>query len=95
VLDVLRTTEYEQNIFFWRDKSGREIDFVIKRSTNSVDTIECKINPDNFNFNNLREFRKFYPNGKNYCISPFIVDKYTITRNNLTVEFVPLSFNKV
>jgi predicted AAA+ superfamily ATPase len=30
VLDILRTVIDDQKLFYWRDKSGREIDLVIK-----------------------------------------------------------------
>ncbi|MCP5064877.1 MAG: ATP-binding protein [Ignavibacteriae bacterium] len=94
-LDTLRSIESESNLFYWRDKSGREIDFVIKRSENKVDTIECKINPDNFSTKSLSAFRTLYPNGNNYCISPFINDTYKTRKNNFIIEFTSLQNFKI
>ncbi len=31
----------------WRDKSGREVDFVLRRRK-EVDAVECQVNPDRF-----------------------------------------------
>jgi len=87
VLDTLRSFEHENNIFFWRDKSGREIDFVIKKSENNFDTIECKVNPADFSYKNLKVFRKLYTGGKNFCVSPNISESYNIRKDNLLVEF--------
>jgi len=87
VLDTLRTIEHENNLFFWRDKSGREIDFVIKRDRHNVDAFECKVNPTNFSTKTLKVFREIYPHGRNICISPNISESYRIRRENLLVEF--------
>jgi predicted AAA+ superfamily ATPase len=87
VLDTLRTIEHENNLFFWRDKSGREIDFIIKRDRHNVDAFECKVNPANFSLKNLKVFRKIYPHGRNICISPNISESYRIRKENLLVEF--------
>jgi hypothetical protein len=86
VLDSLRSTESENDLYYWRDKSGREIDFVIKKADNTVDAIECKINPDKINVKSLTAFRKIYPKGKNYCICPFIKESYTIRKNEFIIE---------
>lgn len=72
VLDELRSRLDNRNIFYWRDKSGREIDFIVPRERKQIDVVECKINPDSFNIKNLIEFRSIYPEGRNYVVSPFI-----------------------
>jgi predicted AAA+ superfamily ATPase len=87
VLDSLRSLEDDSNLYYWRDKSGREIDFVVKRTDENVDTYECKINPDNLNTKSLLAFRRIYPNGKNYCICPFIAESYTTRKNELIIEY--------
>ncbi len=87
VLDTLRTIEHENNLFFWRDKSGREIDFVIKKDRHNVEAFECKVNPANFSLKTLKVFRETYPHGRNICISPNISESYRIRKENLLVEF--------
>jgi len=88
VLDLLRTRFMEHQIFYWRDKSGREIDFVIKGLGNSIDIIECKINPDKLSSVHLKKFREIYPTGNNYCFSPHIIDSYKVEKNGLLTIFI-------
>ncbi len=44
VLDVLRTATGGERLGYWRDKSDREIDFVV-RDGRAIHAVECKINP--------------------------------------------------
>jgi len=88
VLDMLRSHVPNNQLFYWRDKSNREIDFVIKRPGNSVDIIECKVNPDHLSLKPLLIFREIYPNGKNYCYSPFIDESYSIEKNDLKIKYI-------
>jgi predicted AAA+ superfamily ATPase len=45
VLDVLRASVGSEKLFYWRDKSGREVDFVVRQGR-QAHAIECKVNPD-------------------------------------------------
>jgi predicted AAA+ superfamily ATPase len=91
VLDTLRTLYDTSELFYWRDKSGREIDFIINKNNISADTIECKINPDQFNPKSLVIFRSQYPEGNNYLISPRIKIPYTRKHDSLSVQCHSLS----
>ncbi|HEY9113718.1 MAG TPA: DUF4143 domain-containing protein [Bacteroidales bacterium] len=88
VLDMLRSHIPENQLFYWRDKSNREIDFVIKRPGNSVDIIECKVNPDHLSLKPIIIFREIYPNGNNYCYSPFVDESYSIEKDSLKVKYI-------
>lgn len=71
VLDHLRATcGPAQEICYWRDKSGREIDFVLPRPGGRVDTIECKISPAAAEARSLATFRATYPDGDDYLVVP-------------------------
>ncbi len=87
VLDTLRSTTTETDIYYWKDKSGKEIDFIVSRVNNYADTIECKINPEKFTIDTIAKFRETYPKGFNFCVSPFIKDVYAKKLGNLTVIF--------
>ena len=91
VLDILRTATNSHNLYYWRDKSGCEIDFVVKRTEKQVDTVECKINPDSFDSKNLKTFRTLYPNGNNYVVVPFVKTPYRQRYNKLNVQFCSTS----
>ena len=87
VLDTLRTGMDYRTIYYWRDKSGREVDFVMKGSGQQVDTVECKINPDRFDFNSLAVFRANYPEGRNYVVSPAVKAPYQQRFRKLVVRY--------
>lgn len=86
VLDELRTLYPNHVIHYWRDKSHREIDFVIDRGGNGVDTVEAKIDPDAVNIGSLRVFRDTYPRGINYVVCPFVDKAYTRRKAGLSVH---------
>jgi len=90
VLDTLRTVVDDHSLFYWRDKSGREVDFVIKGGRQQSDAIECKINPDHFDPAHLTIFRSLYPEGKNYVLSPNIKTSYRRRYGKLTVDFISI-----
>ena len=83
VLDTLRFHFGEENIFYWQDKSHREIDFVIRRERDRVDIVECKINPDKLNVAPVLAFRKLYPKGENMIVSPVVKKPYRVRRSDL------------
>ncbi len=85
VLDELRARVDERTIGYWRDKSGRELDFVVRRSQGVVDVYECKVNPDNFDPEGLRVFRSQYPKGRNFVTGPWIETPYDRRYGDLAV----------
>ena len=85
VLDTLRGLWGDERVFYWKDKSGREIDFVVRRERNRVDVAECKINPDQLDHLGLDAFRNHYPDGHNYIVSPAARRHYRIRVRDLLV----------
>ncbi|MFQ5686742.1 MAG: ATP-binding protein [Candidatus Scalindua sp.] len=83
VLDTLRTGMGDSNIYYWRDKTGREVDFIIKGNGSQMDTIEC----DNFEIGSLVIFRQNYSQGKNYVVSPLVKTPYKQRFGKLSVQF--------
>jgi predicted AAA+ superfamily ATPase len=75
VLDVLRTASSETPVGYWRDKSGREIDFVVARR-GAADAIECKVNPDRIETDSFEAFRELYPRGRNFVVGPGVETPY-------------------
>jgi len=83
VLEHLQATLPDAPICYWRDKSGREVDFVLPRRRDEVDAIECKWDPTAFDAAALHLFRKVYPNGVNYLVTPSGDPPYQIRRGDL------------
>lgn len=90
VLDALRSKFKNDQIHYWRDKSEREVDFIIAFSNEEADGYECKINPDYFDSASLKIFRNTYARGKNFCISPMVKTPYRKNFNGLIVEFISI-----
>ena len=86
VLDTLLAAGVAR-LHFWRDKQQREIDFVVPRSRDRVDAIECKWKADAFGTRNLVAFRELYPKGRNFVISPLPGLGYARALDGLQVEF--------
>jgi uncharacterized protein len=63
---------------YWRDKVGREIDFVLAHRRDEIDAIECKWDPSRFDASALRLFRTYYPTGRNYLVTPSADPPYTV-----------------
>jgi predicted AAA+ superfamily ATPase len=70
VLEYLQSHFPDLPIRYWRNKAGREVDFVLVRARNQVDAIECKWGPAEFDPTSLEVFRSHYPSGKNYLVTP-------------------------
>ncbi len=70
VLEHLQAHFHEATIRYWRDKSGREVDFVLATGRDTVDAIECKWDPKAYDTSALKIFRSYYPKGKNYLVCP-------------------------
>lgn len=85
VLDMMRVRF--GSVFFWSDKYGNEIDFIVKGTRGEVHTFECKINPDKYSPATIMKFRGFYPNGKNYCLSPHIRESYKLSFGGTEVNY--------
>ena len=79
-----------QNIKYWRDKQGHEIDFIYQPRGGNPITIECKYTDGNFSPRNLKIFRKRYPSGKNYVVVSRLKSSYISRYDDLIVETVNL-----
>lgn len=71
---------------YWRDKQGREVDFVLTRRRDEVDVIECKWNSDAFDGAALAVFRGHYPKGRNFLVTPSGVPAYAKRFGKLEVR---------
>ncbi len=88
VLDELRYEYPSRKIHYWRDKSGREVDFVIEHNPNKIDIYEAKLTPDAFDASNLEKFRQLYPRGDNFVICPYISNPYRARKRGMILEYV-------
>lgn len=69
VLETLQSIESLPRIHYWRDKSKREVDFVLPFDRDRIDAIEVKWNVNAFEVRNLGAFRKKYGHGRNWLVT--------------------------
>jgi uncharacterized protein len=90
VLDALLAVFGDDRVFYWRDKAGHEVDFIVTKGRDAVIAIECKHNPDKFQPENLAVFRSLYPHGENWVLSPGIKSASQKRFDTAIVDFIPL-----
>lgn len=90
VYDVLRTAIDPGRLYYWRDKSDREVDFIAGRMRDTVDTFECKVDPDHFQPKNVIAFRAIYPKGRNFVVSPRVKQSFKRRFSGVEIEFIRL-----
>ncbi len=87
VLDTLIAAG-EPRVHFWRDKSQREIDFILPRGRERVDAIECKWKPSAWEARGLSAFRAIHPKGRNFVVSPLHGGGFDRAVGGLQVSFI-------
>lgn len=85
VLEQLVALNPFSKIHYWRDLSGREVDFIIPRNRDAVDAVECKWKLSEFDVGGLKKFRYYYPKGSNYLICPLPETPYKKEFSNLLI----------
>ena len=88
VLEQLQAGRPGLPIHYWRDRAGREVDFVLPRNRDEIDAVECKWNPDRFDPASLKMFRSYYPKGRNFVVSPGAEPAYQRAYGDLVVDVV-------
>lgn len=86
VLDELRFSLPAAAIHYWRDKSQREVDFVIERPGGSADAVEAKISPEAFDESGMLALRALHPDGANFLACPLVKEPYSIKRSGLEIR---------
>lgn len=89
VLESLQAVPELPRIHYWRDKEGREVDFILPRG-NACDTIEVKWSADAFEARGLRAFRAHYPEGRNVVVTAQTAAPHVRDVGGLEAEFVPI-----
>jgi uncharacterized protein len=79
-----------RGVAYWRDKSQREVDFVIPRERGKVDAVECKWSAAGFSPRGLQAFRALHPRGKNYLVVPSAAEPWQRDHDGVQVEVISL-----
>jgi len=90
VLNELGARLQSREVQTWRDKQGREVDFVWAPRGRAPTAIEVKWSADAFEPRGLTAFRALHPEGKNLVCAADVVEPYTRTVAGLEVTWCPL-----
>ncbi len=90
VLETLQSIPISE-VRFWRDKEQHEVDFVLPRTRDACDVVECKWSTTgSFSPKNLVRFRAAYPKGRNFVVTPRRAPPLTRAEGGLKVTHVGL-----
>jgi predicted AAA+ superfamily ATPase len=90
VLNEIHAALQTRSVLYWRDKRGREIDFVIATRGSRPVAIECKWTSSGFEPRGVKAFRRYYPEGKTYVVSNDVDRPYRKIFGDIEVKFVSL-----
>lgn len=88
VLDTLLSLHDPERVRFWRSHAQREVDFVVPRHRDEVDAYECQwqaLEPD---VSGLKAFRRAYPKGRNFIVTPAVNAPVALRRDELEFHLV-------
>lgn len=90
VVEAFQALRPGEPVFYWRDKAGREVDFVRARGRTAVDAYECKWDAGEFDATALNVFRDQYPRGDNYLVAPISGPSYKKQAKGLELTVIGL-----
>jgi predicted AAA+ superfamily ATPase len=87
VLNEIMANRQRQDVRYWRDKRGHEVDFVVIPRRREPLAIECKWSAQDFDPRNLRAFRRQYPKGESVVVAQDVDRAFQRTWGEITVRF--------
>lgn len=90
VLNEIQGRTQNRNIYYWRDKRGHEIDFVLSKQGSSPIVIECKWSADSIKVQNVIAFRERYPKGENLIVAYDVKKPFRKNQAGILLEFINL-----
>ena len=92
ILNELNSRLQNRSIHYWRDKRGHEVDFVLVTKEMGITAIVCQWRAKDFGVQDLRAFRRRYPEGRNWivCGDGDTIQAHTQTMGRIKAEFISL-----
>jgi predicted AAA+ superfamily ATPase len=91
VLNEIMANRQTREVYYWRDKRGHEVDFVLAPLRQKPLVVECKWSADDFEPANLQSFRKQYPEGENVVVAQDVDRAFQRTWGEISVRFQSLA----
>jgi hypothetical protein len=86
LLHEIMARSQSREVFYWRDKRGHEVDFVLATRRKKPMAIECKWSANNFNPLNLAAFRHQHLEGENLVLAHDVESAFTRHYGDLKVR---------
>jgi hypothetical protein len=90
VLNEIHARSQSRQVFYWRDKRGHEVDFVIARRGRPPIAVESKWSADECDAADLQAFRRQHPLGQNLVVAHDVRQAFTRKYGDLSVRFLGL-----
>jgi hypothetical protein len=90
VLNEIMAQLQSRQIFYWRDKRGHEVDFVLPTRRQEPLAIDCKWSASAFEAANLQAFRRVYPHGENIVVAHDVDRAFRRNYGEISVRFESL-----
>jgi predicted AAA+ superfamily ATPase len=90
VLNEIMARSQSREVFYWRDKRGHEVDFILARRRSDPQALECKWSATGFDASNLQAFRRQYPKGNNLVIAHDVDRPFQRKYGEISVRFESL-----
>jgi predicted AAA+ superfamily ATPase len=90
VLNEITARLQGREVFYWRNKRGHEVDFILAARRKSPLAIECNWSSNNFDPANLHAFRHQHPDGNNLVLAHDVERAFTQNYGKLKVRFESL-----
>jgi hypothetical protein len=90
VLNELHAQLRTRDVFYWRDKRGHEVDFILQQREQNPIAIECKWSATSFEPEGVLAFWRQYPKAKLFVVSQDVDRPFTRTISGMPLRFVNL-----
>lgn len=90
VLNEIMARSQSREVYYWRDKRGHEVDFILATARKKPMAIECKWSANNFDPTNLASFRRQHTEGQNLVLTHDIEHPFNRSYGDLSVRFESL-----
>jgi hypothetical protein len=90
VLNEIMAQLQTRQVFYWRDKRGHEVDFVLPTRRKEPLALECKWSADAFEAANLQAFRRVYLQGENMVVAHDVDRSFRRNYGDISVRFESL-----
>lgn len=96
ILNEIQSRAQKRDVFYWRDKHGHQVDFVLvddEMDTNDSKgpiAIECSWLAEEADTRDIRAFRRRYPVGENWIIAQDMEEPMTLSERGLELKVMGL-----